>query len=131
MKFYIFKKEIWLYVAVLFFALLILVVILPFKVDFVKSNNFIVVVDYGNGMEKKFSGSLNRRISAWDTLQQANAHSFIDIETASNFVPESIDDLKNGANGKYWNLYINGNKLSRSPIDVEVNVGDKVVWKYE
>ena len=112
-------------------ALSVLIVILPFSAGPKKMEGFVVSVDYGNGVEKKFWGSSKMNRSAWDTLQQASAHSFLDVEAAEDFYPSSINGKENGENGKQWTLYINNKRIFASPIEVRINSGDEILWKFE
>jgi|SRR3989344_2834796 len=130
MSFYIFKKETWVYVLLGVLVLLILILILSIGVE-VKNNDFVAVVDYGDGVEKKFTGDLNADISAWDILQQASANGIVMVDSGSDFYPNAIDSLENGKWGKNWALYINGKKMSESPISVSVKNGDMMLWKFE
>lgn len=130
MSSYIFKRETWAYVLFFIAAVLILILILPFSAG-VPQSDFVVVLDYGNGTEKKFTGNLNGNISAWDALQQANANSLIQLDAASDFYPRTIDSWENGHWGKNWSLYIKGNRISQSPINVNITSGDTVLWRFE
>ncbi|MEK7503272.1 MAG: DUF4430 domain-containing protein [Patescibacteria group bacterium] len=130
MNSYIFKKETWAYTLFFVCILLILTLLLPLSAGFPK-NDFVVVLDYGNGPEKKFTGKLSGGISAWDVLQQASANSIIKLEAAPDFYPKNIDSWENGRWGKNWTLYINGNKVSQEPINVSINNGDTVLWRFE
>lgn len=131
MTFYIFKKEIWVSVLGLLLAFFILILILPVSLGHKKMEGFLVMVDYGNGVEKKFWGSSKMNKSAWDTLQQASAHSFLEVDVAEDFYPASIDKKQNGENGKNWTLYVNKKRIFASPIEVRINSGDEVLWKFE
>lgn len=126
----IFKKEIWIYVLFCAVAVILLVIFLPLKTG-VKKGDFMVVLDYGNGAEKRFTGNLDWSISAWDVLQQANANLLIKLEAAPDFYPKTIDSWENGHAGKKWVLYLNGEKVSGSPIDVNINKDDALLWRFE
>ena len=131
MSYFIFKKQVWVSFLVVLLAFLILILILPFSAGYKKSEGFVVSVDYGNGVEKKFWGSSSRSKTAWDTLQQANAHSFLEVNASEDFYPASIDQKENGEEGKQWVLYINNERVFASPIEVKINSGDQVLWKFE
>lgn len=126
----IFKKETWIYILFCAVAAVLLVILLPLSAG-VKKGDFMVVLDYGNGTEKKFTGNLNWNISAWDVLQQANANSIIKLEAAPDFYPKTIDSWENGHADKKWTLYLNGYKITKSPIDVNINKGDALLWRFE
>ncbi len=110
--------------------LFVLLFILPLRVGISRSN-FLMVVDYGNGVERKFVGNSKLGISAWDSLQQAVAHAYVRVDVSKDFYPQMIDSWKNGKDGKEWALYINNKKISESPITIKINPGDTVVWKFE
>lgn len=131
MAYYIFKKETWASILGLLLAFFILILILPVSLGPKKTEGFLVVVDYGNGVEKKFWGSSKMNRSAWDTLQQASAHSFLEVDIAEDFYPTSIDQKENGEGGRHWVLYVNNERMFASPIEVRVNSGDEVLWKFE
>ena len=130
---YIFKREMWLSLAGVFLAFLILILVLPLSagVKLRKGEGFVVVVDYGNGVERKFWGSSKIKSTAWDTLQQASAHSFLEVDAAKDFHPVSIDQKENGEDGKRWVLYVNNERIFISPIEVKIDSGDEVLWKFE
>ena len=109
----------------------LLVLFLPFSVGPKKIEGVVVKVDYGNGVQKKFWGSSNQSRSAWDTLQQASAHSFLQVDVAEDFYPVSIDQMENEESGKQWTLYVNNQRIFSSPIEVQINSGDEVLWKFE
>lgn len=130
MSFHFFKKEVRIYAVFFAFAVLFLILFSSSRSG-IKKGDFVVVLDYGNGVEKKFTGSFHGSISAWDTLQQVSANSIIKLEAAPDFYPQKIDSWENGKWGKNWTLYINGKKVSQSPIDANINMGDTVLWKFE
>lgn len=133
MIYYIFKKETWWSLAGVVLAFLVLILILPFSVDTKpqKKDGFTVMIDYGNGVGKKFQWSPNGKSTAWDTLQQASAHSFLEVAVAPDFYPTSIDQKENGKEGKHWILYINNERIFSSPIEVKISSGDEILWKFE
>jgi len=130
MNSYIFKKEIWVSILFTFLSLLILILVLPMSADLPK-RDFVMILDYGDGTEKKFTSNFEGNISAWDTLQQANANSLIQLDAAPDFYPKNIDSLESGQSGKNWVLYVNGSMVSESPINVNVKEGDRVLWRFE
>lgn len=99
-----------------------------------QSQNFkeaTVSVDYGNGKIRTFKGPIGENAKVWDAFQQAIVAGGINIEIADNFVPQSIDGLKNGTGDKHWNLYVNNVKQKFSPFEIQIKPGDKVVFKFE
>jgi hypothetical protein len=90
-----------------------------------------VAIDYGNGKVRVFKGPVEKNARAWDAFQQAIAAAGINAEITGNFVPQNIDGLKNGADGKYWNLYVNNTKQKFSPFEIQIKPGDEVVFRFE
>lgn len=135
MKYSIFKKETWVSVSGVFLAILILIILLPFSAgnsSKTKSyEGYTVGVDYGKGIQKRFWGSSKMGKTAWDTLQQASAHSFLNVDVGEDFYPKSIDQIENSNEGKEWTLYINSERIFGSPIEIKINSGDEVLWKFE
>ena len=131
MSYFIFKKQTWVSFLGILLAFLILILLMPFFAGYKKSEGFVVSVDFGNGVEKKFWGSSRISKTAWDTLQQANAHSFLEVNIAGDFYPSSINKMENGENGRQWALYVNNERVFASPIEVKINSGDQVLWKFE
>ncbi len=117
-------------IGAVFVAILALMLIIPSSIG-VPSSSFLMVIDYGDGHQRKFTGNSNGSVSAWDSLQQAAAHSYLKIDISKDFYPEMIDSWTNGKNGKNWKLYVNKKKISDSPINIKINGGDTVVWKFE
>lgn len=115
----------------LFAGILVLILFLPLSVDKKQTDGFVVKIDYGNGVEKNFSGSPKINKTAWDTLQQASAHSFLSVDVADGFYPSAIDQRENGEGGKHWILYVNKKRTFASPIEVKINSGDDILWKFE
>jgi len=91
----------------------------------------ILVLDYGNGKIRRFQGSAEHNMRAWDLLQQAVVSSSVSIETRNSFVPKSIDGLPNGKDGKQWHLYVNGVRQEGSPFEIFVQGGDEVSFRFE
>ena len=124
----IFKEQ--FHILFLVIAILVLLVIIPMGA--IKTNSeFMVVVDFGNGYARKFVGAARDDMSAWDTLQQAAAHSFMTVETMADFYPRAIDSWEDGEGGKHWALYVNNSKVWERPIDVKIDSGDTVLWRFE
>ena len=124
----IFKEQI--HILFLIIAILALLIVLPLGVR--KTNpKFVVILDYGNGYTRTFVGAPWDGMSAWDTLQQAAAHSYVTVDTMADFYPRAIDSWEDGKNGKHWALYVNDARILDRPIDAKINPGDTVVWKFE
>ncbi|MEK7595978.1 MAG: DUF4430 domain-containing protein [Patescibacteria group bacterium] len=96
-----------------------------------EEGRYILVLDYGNGKIRKFSGEMGAETTrAWNLLQQASAQSAVPVEIEDGFLPRSIDGVKNSEQGK-WILYVNGTRQTSGPFEVMVKRGDTVEFKYE
>ena len=92
----------------------------------------ILAIDFGNGQSRQFATSKLDNTTAWDMLQLADASFGLNLGIYNGYKPETIKNLKNGENGgKEWKLYVNNKFVSAKPIDVSVEGGDVVVWRYE
>jgi hypothetical protein len=98
----------------------------------VNDNEAILILDYGNGNVRKFKGPVDGKgTKAWNLLQQASAVSGINVEIADHFIPQNIDGFENGKDGKKWAFYINGERQTATPFEIEIGPGDKVVFRFE
>ncbi len=91
----------------------------------------IVSLDFGNGKVRKFKGPVENNAKAWDLFQQAIAVGSINVEMSDHFVPNIIDGVKDGTNGKHWYLYVNNVKQKFAPFEINVKPGDEVVFRFE
>ncbi len=91
----------------------------------------MLILDYGNGKVRRFQGPIAENAKVWDMFQQAIAVGGINVEISDHFIPQAIDGLKSGIDGKHWNLYVNGVKQKFTPFEVPVNPGAEVVFKFE
>ncbi len=90
-----------------------------------------LVIDFGDGNNRDFVTKHSPGFKAWDLLQQANAVYGIPLEIEGNFKPRAIGGRKNGEGGKYWNFYINGERVDGSPFDSPLSGGDIILFKFE
>lgn len=90
-----------------------------------------LILDFGNGSKKTFYNYSQEEKNAWSVLQQATAISSIDLQAGPGFIPKKIDGRANGQESKNWNLYVNGDRQIISPIEIKVNIPDKVMYKFE
>lgn len=96
----------------------------------VLSDDYMLVIDYGNGNTRRFKGSVEAdSVKAWDLLQQASAAG-VSVQIEKYFLPRSIDGVANSGDKK-WSLYINNAKQDKGPFEVRVQKGDVVTFKYE
>lgn len=96
-----------------------------------RKNALTLILDFGNGDKKTFYNYNQEEKSAWNVLQQAAAISSIDLQAGPGFIPKKIDGRANGQENKNWNLYVNGDRQTISPIEIKVSIPDEVVYKFE
>ncbi|MBU3925560.1 hypothetical protein KJ763_00110 [Patescibacteria group bacterium] len=96
-----------------------------------RKNALTLILDFGNGSQKTFYNYSQEEKNAWGVLQQVAIISSLDLQASPGFFPKKIDGRANGEENKLWNLYVNGVKQEASPIDIKVNVPDKVIYKFE
>lgn len=98
-----------------------------------------LVIDYGDGAQKRFSGiPWKKSMTVLDVLKAAQEHphgiSFSDRGSGETAMVTKIDDLANqsgGADAKDWIFRINGRLGDESCGIADVRPGDTVLWKFE
>ncbi|MBI5045970.1 MAG: hypothetical protein HZC14_03165 [Candidatus Niyogibacteria bacterium] len=96
----------------------------------VSDDNYMLVIDYGDGHTRKFKGDMEEESAkAWDLLQQASAFG-VSVKIEKDFVPRSIDGIANQGDKK-WILYINDFRQNKGPFEARAQKGDIVTFKYE
>ena len=93
-----------------------------------------LVIDDGTDAPKIFALELKEGMTAFDLLKNKTDESAIVLETKTYDVGifvESIGGKKNGAGGKYWLYYVNGEMPSVAADKKELKTGDKVEFKFE
>lgn len=95
------------------------------------SKETTVVLDYGNGKTRIFKGPVAGEEKVWDLFQQAIAAGGIDVNISDHFVPQIIDGLQDGANGKHWTLYVNNARQKFAPFEIQAKPGDEIVFRFE
>lgn len=95
------------------------------------SKEVVLMLDYGNAKVRRFKGPIGENANAWYALQQAASVAGIHLGVADHFIPEEIDGLKNGKDGKNWNLYLNKVKQKFAPFEISIKPGDEIMFKFE
>ncbi len=96
-----------------------------------KKDALVLMIDFGNGNKKVFYNYAEKERTAWGLLQQVAIASELELKAGEDFWPQKIDGLKNGDENKIWSFYINGVRQMTSPINIKVNIPDKVTYKFE
>ena len=91
-----------------------------------------LVIDYGDGNSQIFNLEFNQGMTAFDLLSTKAEELNIKTGTydAGIFI-ESIQEKKNGQDGKYWLYYINGEMPMVSADNIELKPEDKIEFKFE
>jgi hypothetical protein len=94
-----------------------------------------LVIDYGDGVEKRFTQLAHRpEITVFDLLLLAARHPRgVRVEHRGKgetaFVTQ-IDDLRNEGRGRNWTYRVNGKRADRGAGVFSLSPGDKVVWTF-
>jgi len=94
-----------------------------------------LVIDYGDGVEKRFTQLGHRSgLTVLELLQLATRHPRgVRVEHRGKddtaFVTQ-IDDLRNEGRGRNWTYRVNGKRADRGAGVYPLTAGDKVVWTF-
>ncbi len=95
-----------------------------------------VVIDYGNGVEKRYHDiSWRAGFTAFDVLKVAAemrpTSQVTAIGSGETLLVTSIDGFANGVDDRNWIFSVNDQKGRRSSAITAVNAGDTLRWSYE
>ena len=96
--------------------------------------NFSLVIDSGQGEQKKTQWQSQEKATAFDLLKEGSQKLNLSLEAKSydiGILIESIDGKKNGQDGKYWFYYVNKQIASVAADKQELQSGDIVEFKFE
>lgn len=96
----------------------------------------LLTIDYGDGMQKRFTGIVWREgMTIADLMDQAAKHprgiKYVKRGSGDYALLTQIDDIKNGADDKYWTYSVNGKKGDRSYAAMPLKAGDSVLWTFD
>lgn len=95
-----------------------------------------VVIDFGDGSEKRFTQiPWKEEANVFTATEAASRHPRgFALQSrgsgATRFV-FSIDDLKNEGNGRNWIFRVNDKLATRSCELVEISPGDVILWRFQ
>jgi len=103
-----------------------------------KAATVSVTVDYGDGVEKRFTAlPWKAEQTVLDALAAAQTHphgvKVTLVGKGPNAMVTQIDDLKNeggGAKNRNWLFFLNGKMATRGAGSVVLTAGDAVLWKF-
>ncbi|MFH1890117.1 MAG: DUF4430 domain-containing protein [Candidatus Kuenenbacteria bacterium] len=87
-----------------------------------------------DGQEYILDNNLISSTSAYDILVSITAQNNIELQTKQydfGLLVEAIGDKVNGQDNKYWLYYVNGEMPMVSVDNYEINLGDKIEFKFE
>jgi hypothetical protein len=98
--------------------------------------NVALTVDYGDGVQKRFTEiAWKDGMTIADLLEAAAKHprgiKYVKRGEGATAFLTQIDDLKNGAMDKYWIYEVNGKRGDRSYALVKLKAGDAVLWSFD
>jgi hypothetical protein len=140
-------KKIYIFTII---ALLVVIIILGSAVFFVKTGYFfnqgtavpqnnvkekvVLIIDDGEGNPKSFNADFFDGMTAFDLLKNKTDEAKIALKTKNydiGVLVQAIGDKENGAGGKYWLYYVNGEMPNVGAEKKQINPGDKVEFKFE
>ncbi len=98
-----------------------------------------LVVDYGDGVQKRYADlAWREKMTAFDSLQSAKIHSHgVSFEShgdGETLLITKIDDVSNqggGGNDKNWTFLVNDHLADKSCGVFAVKPGDVILWKFD
>ena len=98
------------------------------------NNKAVLVIDFGDGTRRTFSGKVVHNTTALDFLKQGAGQLKISVGTKDydfGTLVESIGLRKNGDNNSYWIYYINNKSPDVGADQQIVHAGDNVEFRFE
>lgn len=97
--------------------------------------NATITIDFGNGTEDTYKIKTTNT-TAYDFLIEAAKIGGYDIKTTyygiyDSLLVESISNIENGQDNKYWIYYINGESGSIAADKQIIENNDLIEWKFE
>jgi len=93
-----------------------------------------LTIDFGDGVRREFKGEVVFPMSAFDALYSATISGELTLDyrySPQGTMVERIGDKTTQEIGKAWHLYVNGERIKKSPTIYQINPQDFIEWKYE
>ncbi|MDO8424769.1 MAG: DUF4430 domain-containing protein [bacterium] len=94
----------------------------------------VLEINDGQSPLKSFEAQIGERTTAFDLLKSGVKELGLALESKSYDIGvfiETIGNVKNGEDGKYWMYYVNGTLPMVAADKTEIKPGDKVEFKFE
>ena len=93
-----------------------------------------LAVDFGDGTRREFRGEVVFPMSAFDALYSATISGELALDyrhSPGGTMVEHIGDKTTQKSGGVWHLYVNGERIEKSPTIYKISPQDFIEWKYE
>lgn len=98
-----------------------------------KSGKALIAVDFGNGQKNETEINFQSGLTVFNLTKIGIEKLGLVVEYKSSsfgVLVEKINDFKNGQDGKYWMLYVNGQSAALAADKIEAKTKDKIEWKF-
>lgn len=93
-----------------------------------------LIIDNGEEPPLVFKKEFRKGTTVFDLLKEGTGELDLVLKTKTydfGVLIEAIGDKENGENGNYWLYYVNGEMPAVSVDKKEINLGDKIEFKFE
>lgn len=93
-----------------------------------------LIIDNGKEPPLIFKSEFRKGITVFDLLKEGTGELDLVLKTKTydfGVLIEAIGDKENGEHGNYWLYYVNGEMPAVSVDKKEINLGDKIEFKFE
>lgn len=98
-----------------------------------QADSFNLLLDLGPG-KKSLQENFVVGANLFDAFKTATAREGIEMKSkeypGAGYIVESVGGLKNGADGKYWQFWVNGQYSNVGASSYVIRPGDVVEWKF-
>lgn len=103
-------------------------------VDQVNKEKVIYIIDKGDGEPKEYQTILTKGATVFSLLKKLAQNENFKVESKvypeMGVFVESIEGVKNGDNGRYWQYWVNGELPMVASDKKEIKGGDKIEWRF-
>lgn len=89
-----------------------------------------VTIDFGNGKKRAFEGRVESGMTIFSALRASQDAGGFEIITDNRGRVVAVNGVKN-VREKQWGLYMNGVSITTLPGNIEIQPGDRIVFRYE